>query len=525
MALEPKFAYREPLTDEYPQISRFSGEIIRCIKCGLCRAVCPTLIETVSESQGARGRVSLVEAVLDGRLKLSDIFADRISTCINCKACIEACPSGVRVDDIILAARAELVSRGKFSFLKRLLLRGLLKRGRLLPPVGRIASLFQRALLRLSPQGSALRLLLPAVRIDRERYLPVFASKSFREQIPERSAPKVADGPIHAVVETLPREAAAPEAPKRVTSEVSGPVAPQTAERRAPNTRKGLDPKLLKAQQPRLRVGYFVGCASNLIYTNIAHSVVNVLTKLGVEVVIPPLQGCCGTPIFNAGDFVTARGIARKNMAALTSLDVDGIVVACASCGLALKREYSRILGLDTSGFSENVMDVSEFIVKKLGLDALKSAVAASKSFPGTRQAVRTEQKEIVVTYHDPCHLKRGQGVKDEPREIIRAVPGLKLVEMSEPDRCCGGGGLYSFTHYEMSKAVASHKIRAIKETGASIVLTSCPSCILQLRDGLAQAKLPVKVMHVIELLAEVLREPTERAAPMSEAALQETQV
>jgi glycolate oxidase iron-sulfur subunit len=512
MALEPKFAYREPLTDEYPQISRFSGEIIRCIKCGLCRAVCPTLIETVSESQGARGRVSLVEAVLDGRLKLSDIFADRISTCINCKACIEACPSGVRVDDIILAARAELVSRGKFSFLKRLLLRGLLKRGRLLPPVGRIASLFQRALLKLSPQGSALRFLLPAVRIDKERHLPVFASKSFREQVPERSAPKVP-------------EAAAPEAPKRVTSEVSGPVVPQTAERRAPNVRKALDPKLLKARQPRLRVAYFVGCASNLIYTNIAHSVVNVLARLGVEVVIPPLQGCCGTPIFNAGDFATARGIARKNMAALTSLDVDGIVVACASCGLALKREYSRILGLDTSGFSENVMDVSEFIVKKLGLDALKSAVAASKSFPGTRQAVRTEQKEIVVTYHDPCHLKRGQGVKDEPREIIRAVPGLKLVEMSEPDRCCGGGGLYSFTHYEMSKAVASHKIRAIKETGASIVLTSCPSCILQLRDGLAQAKLPVKVMHVIELLAEVLREPTERAAATSEAALQETQV
>jgi glycolate oxidase iron-sulfur subunit len=500
MALEPKLAYREPLTDEYPQISRFSGEIIRCIKCGLCRAVCPTLIETVSESQGARGRVSLVEAVLDGRLALSDIFADRISTCINCKACIEACPSGVRVDDIILAARAELVSRGKFSFLKRLILRGLLKRGRLLPPVGRIASIFQRALLKLSPQGSALRLLLPVVRIDRERHLPVFASRSFREQVPERLIPKMTEG--------SPQEAA-----KRLTPEVSGPAAPQTAERRAPNVPKALDAKLLKARQPRLRVAYFVGCASNLIYTNIAHSVVNVLTKLGVEVLIPSLQGCCGTPIFNAGDFATARQVAEKNMDALSASNVDAIVISCASCGLALKREYSRILGLETSGFSDKVMDISEFIVKKVGLDVLRSAIAASS------------RKEIIVTYHDPCHLKRGQGVKDEPREIIRSIPGLKLVEMSEPDRCCGGGGLYSFTHYEMSKALASHKIRAIKETGASIVLTSCPSCILQLSDALAQAKLPVKVMHVIELLAEVLREPADRAAAGSDVQLQETRV
>ena len=492
MALEPKLVYREPLTDEYPHIAQFSGEIVRCIKCGLCRAVCPTLIETVSESQGARGRVSLVEAVLDGRLTLSDILADRISGCINCKACIEACPSGVRVDDIILAARAELVSRGKFPLFRRLILRGLLKRGRLLPPVGKAASLFQRALLRLSPKGSALRFLLPVVRIDKERHLPVFASRSFREQVPERMSAK---GQQH------------PEIDKRLMSET------------------------VRLHRAPMRVAYFVGCASNLIYTDIAFSVVEVLTKLGVEVIIPPLQGCCGTPIFNAGDFVTAREIARRNMDALGASQVDAIVVSCASCGLALKREYSKILGLETSGFSERVMDVSEFIVKKVGLETLKSAIGRASGVPleALEAAIRRtsgqnstgggEQKEIVVTYHDPCHLKRGQGVRDEPREIIRAIPGLRFIEMSEADRCCGGGGLYSFTHYEMSKAVALHKVNAIKETGAQIVLTSCPSCILQLRDALAQARLPVKVIHVIELLAEVLREPVEKTVNVTSVA------
>jgi glycolate oxidase iron-sulfur subunit len=437
MTVEPNFVYREPLKEEYPRVGKFSDEMVRCIKCGLCRAVCPTLLETLSESQGARGRVALVEAVLDGRLSLSDIFDDRISGCINCKACIEACPSGVRVDDIILAARAELVSRGRLPFLKRIILRGLLKRGRLLPPVGKLASLMQRIVLALSPKGSALRLLLPLVRIDKERRLPVFAPKSFREQFPERIAP-------------LGGEAG-------------------------------------------LRVVYFVGCACNLIYTDIANATMEVLKKLGVEVIIPREQGCCGTPMFNAGDFDTARRMAQLNMTAMDRSDTDAIVVACASCGLALKREYSRILELDTAEFSERVMDISEFIVKKIGVAALRSLLATPTG------------EEVVVTYHDPCHLKRGQDIREEPREIIRNIPGVKFEEMSEPDRCCGGGGLYSFTHYEMSASIAAHKVEAIKESKAQIVLTSCPSCIMQLKDTLSRASLDVKVMHVVEFLAEAL--------------------
>ncbi|MBN1504862.1 MAG: 4Fe-4S dicluster domain-containing protein, partial [Candidatus Eisenbacteria bacterium] len=328
--VDTRFVYREPLTDKYPHLARVSEELVRCIKCGMCRAVCPTLIETLSESQGARGRVSLVEAVFDGRLGLSDIFDDRVSTCLNCKACVQACPSGVRVDDIILAARAELVSRGRFPFVKRLLMRGLLKRGRLLPPVGRMASLFQRALLAVSPKGSALRLLLPAVRIDRERHLPVFAARSFIEQVPERTPP------------------------------------------------------VLGEEGRGLRVAYFVGCSANLVYTNVGRSVVNVLSRLAVEVLVPKNQGCCGLPVFNAGDFVTARGMARKNVDILRELvrreRLDAVVVSCSSCGLALKREYSKILGVDSSGLSEHVMDVSEFIVKKVGLRRLEALLGESRS-------------------------------------------------------------------------------------------------------------------------------------------------
>jgi len=441
----------------------------------MCRAVCPTLIETVSESQGARGRVSLVEAVLDGRLALSDIFDDRISTCLNCKACIQACPSGVRVDDIILAARAELVSRGRFPFVKRLLMRGLLKRGRLLPPVGRAASLLQRALLAVSPKGSALRLLLPAVRISRERRLPVFAARSFIERLPAGVIP-ARDAPPAAERAAVP---AVPEPP-------------------------------LRGEKRRLKVAYFAGCSANLIYTNIAFSVVDVLSRLGVEVHVPREQGCCGLPVLNAGDFVTARGMARKNAGMLGNLidreRLDAVVVSCASCGLALKREYSSVLGVDVSGLSERVMDVSEFIVKKVGLERLEASLAAPDVPGGRVSHAAGAPPEIVVTYHDPCHLRRGQGIKDEPRQIIGALPGVRFVEMRDADRCCGGAGLYSFTHYEMSRAIAAHKVKAIVETGADVVLTGCASCVMQIEDALRQAGSSHRVAHVIEFVSERLR-------------------
>jgi len=481
--LETRFAYRRPLVEKYPNLAGVSEELVRCIKCGMCRAVCPTLLETVSESQGARGRVSLAEAVLDGRLALSDIFDERISTCLNCKACILACPSGVRVDDIILAARAELVSRGRFSFAKRLLMRGLLKRGRLLPPVGKAASLFQRALLAVSPKGSALRLLLPAVRINRERRLPVFASRSFVERLPTGVLPAAGV-----------RSAAAPAAPEHKAVSAS----PEPLETAPPETTR------------RLKVAYFTGCASNLIYTNIAFSVVDVLNRLGVDVHVPREQGCCGLPVLNAGDFVTARGMARKNIEMLRNLvereKLDAIVVSCASCGLALKREYAAVLGADASGLSERVMDVSEFIVKKVGLERLEAVLPAPGESGSRAAAAASAPSDVVVTYHDPCHLRRGQGIKDEPRRIIGVLSGVKFVEMREADRCCGGAGLYSFTHYEMSRAVAAHKVRAIVETGADVVLTSCPSCIMQIEDALREAGCSQRVMHVIEFVSERLR-------------------
>jgi glycolate oxidase iron-sulfur subunit len=352
--------------------------------------------------------------------------------------------------------------------------------------VGKVASFLQRALLAVSPKGSALRLLLPAVRIDRERRLPVFAARTFVEQVPGR---------------IVPREGRLPR------TEASSPAAASSGASTAPRGTEACG----------LKVAYFVGCSANLIYTNIAFSVVDVLSRLGVEVIVPRKQGCCGLPVINAGDFVTARGMARRNVEMLRNLidreKLDAVVVSCSSCGLAFKREYSSVLGVDATGVSEKVMDVSELIVKKVGLDRLKTLLAAAARGK-TGDGERTPSGDV-VTYHDPCHLRRGQGIKDEPRLIIGALPGVRFVEMRDADRCCGGAGLYSFTQYEMSRAIAAHKVRAIVETGAGAVLTGCASCVMQIEDALRQAGSSQRVLHLIEFVSERLgvesRLPQER--------------
>jgi glycolate oxidase iron-sulfur subunit len=415
----------------------------KCRSCGTCRAVCPIFAEIGREDSAARGKVALIRAVLDGELGLTEIFDERIQLCLNCKACVDACPNDVRVDDLILSARSGLVEAGRLPFIKRLVFRRLLRRGRLLAPVGKTASFFQRFVLRGLPKGSPFRLLLPVVGIDRDRVFPQFARATFLETVPE------------------------------VVS--------------APNS--------VAATDGRARVAYFVGCAANLIYPESARATVEVLNRAGVDVVIPKSQGCCGTPVFNSGDFVTAREMAARNIEALRGSGAEAVVTACASCGLTLKREYAELLGFE-DGVGMPVYDLTEYLALRGGetLAADEPAKASGSSEPSGR---------VRVTYHDPCHLVRGQGVYEEPRQILRSIPWVEFVEMRDADRCCGGGGSFSLSHYDLAKAVARRKVEAIRDADVDIVTTECQACVMQLTDMLTQAGMDVAVISVAELAAQ----------------------
>jgi glycolate oxidase iron-sulfur subunit len=402
-----------------------------------------------------------MRAALAGELDLSELFDERIQLCLNCKACVEACPNEVRVDDLTLATRACMVEAGRLPFAKRLIFRQLLRRGRLLPPVGRMASFFQRVVMRGLPANSPFRLLMPAVGVDSRRVFPQFAARSFMDSAPEIS----------------PASGSVARAESADRTEPGG----------APATHVSEQADRRRVAREAGRVAYFVGCAANLIYPETGRGVVDALNACGVEVVVPRSQVCCGTPVFNAGDFVTARDMARRNIKALASSGADAVVTACASCGLTLKREYDETLGID-GGVGLPVFDFAEFL-------ALRGAVNSSDGQASLASKVR-------MTYHDPCHLVRGQGVHEEPRALIRSLPWVEFVEMRDSDRCCGGGGSFSLLHYDLSREITRRKVEAIRESGAEVVVTECQSCVMQLADALEQAGLDVAVVSIAELLA-----------------------
>lgn len=445
------------------ELLRRKDEADKCRSCGACRSVCPVFAEVGVESAVARGKVALVKAVLAGDLPLTDVFDEKLQLCLNCKSCVAECPNDVRVDDLVLAARADLAASGRLPFLKRLIFRQLLRRGRLLPPVGRLASWFQRWILRGLPAGSPLRLLLPAVGVDRNRVFPTFAPRSFLE-----GAPKVVQA-----TGLLPAKPAVAASDLKVRAgEV--PWAPVGRHRAARDAK---------------RVAYFVGCATNLIYPETGRAITDALAATGVDVVLPRGQACCGTPVMNAGDFVTARELARRNIGVFRGLEVDAVITGCASGGLAFKREYAELLGIE-GGFPLPVYDFTEFLAYR----------GVPVGYGGGRSVV--SGAPLRVTYHDPCHLARGQHVTQEPRAILRALPWVAFVEMADAARCCGGGGTFNLTEYDLSKAIARRKVEAIRTAGVDIVATACPVCLMQLRDMLAQAGLDVHVMHVADVIA-----------------------
>ncbi len=238
------------------------------------------------------------------------------------------------------------------------------------------------------------------------------------------------------------------------------------------------------------RVLYFVGCATNYLFENVGRSVVDVLTRLGIEVVIPKAQVCCGLPICLSGARKMALKNIERNLTIFNRTDADTVITDCATCGAALKKEYPHILaemGANAEAaqaLSSKVLDISQFLA---GFDLEKIL-----------KPVRSR-----VTYHDPCHLRRSQGVQDAPRNLLKRIPELEFVEMANSDVCCGGGGTFQWEHPDVASGITSKKIQAIIDTCPNQVATGCPGCRLQIHGNLGSS--PIRVVHPVEILAEAI--------------------
>ncbi len=241
--------------------------------------------------------------------------------------------------------------------------------------------------------------------------------------------------------------------------------------------------------EARHRVGFFLGCAQSLLFADESAASLRVLARNGCTVVTPKEIKCCGMPARGYGRMDLVESQARCNIAVFERLDVEFIVTDCATCGSMLK-EYGTLLSADpgwaarAEAFSRKVRDVSEFLA---------------------RIPLRKPERRIeaTVTYHDPCHLRRGQQVWKEPRRILSIIDGLEFVELPESDWCCGSAGSQLITHYETSSRVLDRKMDNAAKTGARILASGCPGCRMQLSAGLKRRGLPVRVAHPVTLLDE----------------------
>ena len=242
-----------------------------------------------------------------------------------------------------------------------------------------------------------------------------------------------------------------------------------------------------------MRVGYLSGCMNEFVLPHVAKKTIGFLNRNGVEVVMPREQGCCGAPVFlGAGDFETGRKMADANVAAFKDLEL--IVADCATCACAF-REYPRFLA-DTperkeaySRFAGKTRHIIEFLT-----DVLK--------LPPSAYRTADERKGKKLTWHDPCHLNRHLGIKEQPRQIIKSIPDVEYIEMPNADRCCGMAGQFNLNYYELSKQIAEKTVESIEASGADIVVTACPGCQFQLLDSLTRLGKPQKVMNLMEILS-----------------------
>jgi len=234
------------------------------------------------------------------------------------------------------------------------------------------------------------------------------------------------------------------------------------------------------------RAGLLTGCVQRFLYGDVNERTARLLSAAGWDVVVPPSQGCCGALHLHAGRLDDFRAMASRLIAVFGEV-VDVVVTNAAGCGSALKEYGHWLPGGASAAFSGKVRDISEVLVESgLPLGELK----------------------LTVAYHDACHLVHGQKVRAQPRELLRRIPGLTVVDIKDSDLCCGSAGIYNLTEPDMARTLGRMKVERIRETGARVVAAGNPGCLIQIAGHARAMGVELEVVHPVDLLARALREP-----------------
>lgn len=418
-------------------LHELDDQMVACMKCGMCQAVCPVFSETMKEGDVARGKIALLENLSHEMIADAEGVQDKLNKCLLCGSCAANCPSGVKVLDIFFKARVIVNTYMGLSATKKAIFQGLLTKPALFNSVLDVASKFQGVFTKTANEvigSSCSRINAPVIG---ERHFMPLAKKPLRKLEP------------------------------------------------ALNTRPG---------KGGYRVAFFPGCVIDKIYPQVGQAVLKALRHHELGIYMPAGQACCGIPALASGDKESFDKLVKCNLEIFEKENFDYLLTACATCTATIHELWPMMSGDKTESMQERIaalaaktMDVNQFMV-----DVLK--VAAPVQGHGTK-----------VTYHDPCHLKKSMKVFEQPRALLKSNPKVEFVEMAEADRCCGCGGSFNLQHYGLSKDIGKIKRDNVVASGAQVVATGCPACMMQISDMLSQHGDKVAVKHVMEIYAETL--------------------
>jgi len=380
----------------------------KCVKCALCKSVCPTYPYIKEEGGFARGRLALAEMLLNGEISETKEAYKHLDQCAMCRRCEWICPNGVEYKEIIVSAR----NKQDRSFIKEAGLKAL---DVLQSNVGRKAVKFLGKVMDKLPYKE-FRVFFPTGAV---KFMPKPDGKAF-----------------------------------------------------------SLRGKTFKAEQEKGKLLFFTGCMIDAFYSKTGESVVKLMNRAGWTVIVPEDIKCCGAPHYYSGNISAFEKLKEHNLKEMGKYEFDAIVVACPTCGGALQEDY---------GIDKKVYDFSEIIFE------------SRLNFKG---------KGEKVTFHVPCHSYSAMKVSEKVfYGVIQRVESDELIKGEKDKSCCGFAGLFSITNPKLSEKIQREKIEDINKTGADVVLTSCPGCVLNLTDGVKTYKTGQKVMHLADYLAEHLEE------------------
>jgi glycolate oxidase iron-sulfur subunit len=454
-----------------------------CVHCGFCLPACPTYQLWAEEMDSPRGRIYLVNQILDGA-ELSSAAAEHFDRCLGCMACMTACPSGVQYDQLIEAARVWTEEARSGSGVQ--------------PAVASRASDAngdgQVAEVRGADAAAGTGRPVPD--------LPSAPKRPARDRIARAAIFSLFPYPTRLRAMTAPlRLAQRTGLDRRVArSRLPGRVSPVlgAALRLAPPGVSAADARPLPGRVPALGtrravVGMLTGCVQSVFFPRVNAATARVLAAEGCDVIIPRGQGCCGALSLHSGRESEASAFARRTIATFEQAGVDAVVVNSAGCGSAMK-EYERLLRGADGGWAERAAEMSGKVRDLAEFLAELGPTAPRHPLP------------VTAAYHDACHLAHAQRITRQPRDLLRAIPGLTLVEVPDAGTCCGSAGVYNLLQPAAASELGARKAESVQSTGAPLLISANPGCSLQIASALAERGQDIAVAHTAEVLDASIR-------------------